>query len=391
MARSGPELSEIENSAGSKPRVAVVTNIIVHYRSDFWARIFRNPAFEVKVFCQSEVPGVNLKSVNHQFPENVVEIPYLAMKGEKICWQKLPLRRLLRDFDIYIFMGNPRVLSTLLYATLFRIIGRPVIIWGQVHTAGAGRVSEKIRLAWWRCFRYQFVYTDSEADVLRKSGYSKKIIVAMNNGLDQATIETEKSRWNDSARALWASNQRLNAGMVLLSCTRLEPKNRLDVVIRALPELIGLYPHIVWCVIGEGVMKEAWRDLADTLGVSPHIRWLGAIYDEHELAPWFMRADLFIHPGAVGLSLMHAFGYGLPVITHGSRLNHMPEISALVEGETGCTFAENNENDLSRVVQMLIDNRKLREKLGENALSCARDRYNTSVMSARFIQLLKQL
>ena len=40
---------------------------------------------------------------------------------------------------------------------------------------------------------------------------------------------------------------------------------------------------------------------------------LGSIYDEIELAPWFLTADAFVYPENIGLSILHAFGYGLPV------------------------------------------------------------------------------
>ena len=36
---------------------------------------------------------------------------------------------------------------------------------------------------------------------------------------------------------------------------------------------------------------------------------------------------IFVYPGEVGLSLIHAMAYGLPCLVHSDRLKHMPEIS----------------------------------------------------------------
>ena len=59
----------------------------------------------------------------------------------------------------------------------------------------------------------------------------------------------------------------------------------------------------------------ALQSIAEELDVEQYVRWLGSIYDEAQLAPWFLTADAFVYPGAIGLSVLHAMGYGLPVVT----------------------------------------------------------------------------
>lgn len=386
---SGNTAKQVTNAQRNKIRVAVITNVIPNYREDFFRRVFADDVTETTVFCQETIPGMNLEIVNGKFPNNVVEVRHWGLAKEKLSWQRLPVRRLWTKYDVCVFIGNPRVISTVLWATIFHLLRKPVVIWGQVHTAGAAGITTGIRLRWWRLFDYFFVYTDAEVAELKGHGFNEKTIVAMNNGLDQRVIEDAKSPWSSARLADWKQEKGLVDKVVLLSCSRLEPKNRLDLVIRALPELKSMYPNIVWCVVGDGVAKDELQTLGEQLGVTSEIRWIGALYDETQLAPWFLSANLFVHPGAIGLSLLHAFGYGVPVVTHNTRIHHMPEISALVDGENGKMFREGDAGDFTAVVKGLIDDREKREQLGCNALSCARERFNTAIMAQRFFTLLE--
>ena len=62
-----------------------------------------------------------------------------------------------------------------------------------------------------------------------------------------------------------------------------------------------------------------------------------------------------IHPGAIGLSLMHSFGYGLPVITHNCREDHMPEFSVLEDGVNGFTYDCNDIKSLVSIIKYSIN------------------------------------
>ena len=88
----------------------------------------------------------------------------------------------------------------------------------------------------------------------------------------------------------------------------------------------------------EEAEEENLKQKAKQLGVDNNIIWLGAIYEQESLAPWFLYSKALIHPGAIGLSLLHSMGYGLPVLTHSNLDMHMPEIAAFKEGMNGLFF-----------------------------------------------------
>ena len=368
-------------------RVAVVTNALPHYREDFYRLLFQCEELDLKVFCQDRVPGLNLELVHDRFSDHVTLVRVLALKREMLGWQRLPWRRLLSSFDVLFVIGNPRILSNMALAGVARFLGRPVVIWGQAHTAGAGGVGEWLRLWWWKRFDHLFVYTDREVGWLRERGLRRQHIVGMNNGLDQRRIDSAAAAWNAADPARWRREQGIESRTVVLSCARLEAKNRFDWWIEAMPAVVARFPDLLWCVIGDGAERERLQARARSVGVAERVRWLGVILDEAELAPWFLSSRLLIHPSGIGLTLLHAFGYGLPVITHDDEAHQMPEFAAFVPGGTGLCYRYGDTGDLAEVVARGLGDEPALGRLSEVALRIAREEYNVQVMAKRFVDM----
>ena len=123
----------------------------------------------------------------------------------------------------------------------------------------------------------------------------------------------------------------------------------------------------------EGEEKSNFIKLSKELEISKKILFLGAIYEEKELAPWFMTADCFVYPGAIGLSLLHSFSYGLPVITNDRITTHGPEIAALDDNANGKLFIKNDEKSLIEAISVVSKNKDFFKK---NALSTIRNDFS---------------
>lgn len=369
--------------------VAVITNVVPLYRRDFYRRLADKGNIEVTVFCQKYMPGMNLKLAHGDLSVQIVELRFLSLREEKLVWQFLPLRRLWRKFDVYIFYGNPRVISSVLWASLFKLCGMKVALWGQVHSAGAASVLERIRLLWWRMFDGFFVYNDSEVQSLASQGFSTKIIVGMNNGLNQARIDAIKLGWTKERLAAWKEKHCVGNKPILLSCGRLNKAHRYDLALQAISRLSGQRP--IWHVIGRGPEEPKLKMLAERLGLKEDVRWLGAVYEEEELAPWFLASTAFLHPGAAGLSVLHAFGYGLPVITHDNAENHYPEFAAVKNNVNALLYHGDEVPSLVSKIEELLSDPARRLSLGTSALRTAREEYNIDVMAARFERLIARL
>jgi len=97
----------------------------------------------------------------------------------------------------------------------------------------------------------------------------------------------------------------------LVTVGRLSPEKGFDTVLCALSELIRPW-HLT--VVGDGPEGSPLRRLAETLGLLPRIRFVGAVSDP---SPYLRRADLFCMPSqheGQGIALLEAAASRLPAI-----------------------------------------------------------------------------
>jgi glycosyltransferase involved in cell wall biosynthesis len=212
----------------------------------------------------------------------------------------------------------------------------------------------------------------------------------MNNGLDQSRIDEAAAAWSPTDLAEWRRREGLEGRTLVLSCARMEPKNRFDLWVEALPRVIESHPELTWIMIGEGPERDRLEAGIRDRGLDAHVRWVGAVFEETSLAPWFLSSRLLVHPSGIGLSLLHAHGYGLPVVTSDDREAQMPEFDALIPGETGWIYRAGDARSLADVVCRGLDDEGSRERMRARARRVAREEYNVDVMAERFVQIAKQ-
>jgi glycosyltransferase involved in cell wall biosynthesis len=370
-----------------KLKIGITTNIITTYRKGFYDRLFSKPDIDVTVYCQDHMPGMNLLSIHKQYPSNVKIIKFISAKKEKIVWQFLPWTEIITKYDVVFVSGNPRVLSDVVLGTLLRLMGKRVVLWTMAHSYRGNKLTESIRLLWSRIFQNIFVYTDKEVEYLKEKGFRNHYILGMNNGLDQKNIDSIVSKWTKEKITKWMELHDYQNKKIIISCARLETKNNFGLVIEALPKIVQKIPNLLWFLIGGGDEEENLKKLASKLRVEKHIVFLGAIYEEEKLAPYFLSSLLFIHPAAIGLSLLHAFGYGIPVIVHDQIDLHGPEYAAFQNHITGKNFKFNDPDDLANVIITLLNNPNEINQMKRNVQKIAREQYNVDIMVDRFIQM----
>lgn len=367
--------------------IAIVTNVIPSYREGFYDRLFNRKDLKVKVYCQDRIPGMNLKTIHNKYPNNVQLLKFISAKREKLSWQFIPWKKVLSDYDVVFIEGNPRNISHALFATYLRIIHKNVVLWSMAHSFRSIALTEYMRLLWLRIFNYLFLYTDAEVEYLCRKGFKTNYMVGMNNGLDQNNIDAAILMWQETQLKQWRIESGLVNRTLLLSCARLEPKNKYNQIVQSLPAIIDRIPDILWCVIGTGPEKEKLEGIVNKAGLSQHVRFVGELYNERELAPWFLSSEIYVHPASIGLGLMHAFGYGLPVVTHGNPEKHGPEYAAFEPELTGRNYHEGDIQHLSdTVIKLLLDN-EVRARMKNYVQQVARERFNVDIMVERFVQV----
>ena len=80
---------------------------------------------------------------------------------------------------------------------------------------------------------------------------------------------------------------------------------------------------------------------------------------------------MFCYPSTVGLSMMHAFNYGLPVVLGDDLSRCNPEVYAFEDGVNGVTFADGNPESLAEKIVSLLDDKETLARLSKGAKQTA--------------------
>ncbi|KAA1259827.1 Glycosyl transferases group 1 [Rubripirellula obstinata] len=306
------------------------------------------------------------------------------------------MRRLLSDYDCVVFYSNPRYLSTVMAASLREAMGRLTVLRNHFKTAGASRLTEKIRLRWSKRFKNHLVYMPLEIDEMRASGFCNHNLAAWGNGLDSDRILEARAKWSSEKLYRWQVDRGLNSRPSLLAVGRHIAKNQYELLFELISAMeVDARPNLI--LIGSGPLTDQYRSCIEELELDDQVSLPGEIYDEEELAPYFLSADLLVHPGAIGLTAIHALNYGLPVVTHSSRTMQMPEFTSLKDGVNSFLFPANGgieelraavERGLTVVANHSYDDRK--QSRNEISKEVAAN-FSTEAMANRTLLMLDQL
>lgn len=366
------------------------------------------PEYRVPVFKElSERAGLDLTiyySDKPDSPTNAKHIPFHA-KYARMYTVKIGSRSMLwhtpqvscatrQCCDALILSWDLHYLSLIPALLRAKANGVRTILWG--HGYSKKESGFRLRLRDWvgKLADAILLYDQATAQRFIERGFKPNNVFVAPNAIDQAPIQEAKQYWLDRPEKLEAFKQErgLDAGPVILFVSRLEQANRLDLLIEALALTSDQLPTAQALIIGKGDEEERrLKILAQQQGVIDRIRFLGPIYKEQELAPYFLSSQAFCYPANIGLSILHAFGYGLPVITSDNAEAQNPEISSLKNNENGLVYANDNSGDLAKkILYLLQGNTEMHNYLSSNASDTASTQYSISKMVDGFEMALSQ-
>jgi phosphatidylinositol alpha-mannosyltransferase len=142
-----------------------------------------------------------------------------------------------------------------------------------------------------------------------------------------------------------------------------EPRKGLDILIKAIPEIVKANPNLRVIVAGPGESEDVLK------GVEQSIRnrfvFLGRVSDEDK-ARLLKSVDLYVAPNtggeSFGIILAEAMAAGTAVAA-----SDLPAFRAVLnDGKAGAMFINEDSQDLARVVNNLLLNRDLNVALGNS-------------------------
>lgn len=304
-------------------------------------------------------------------------------------WQRGINCKGLSKGDVLVVCGDVHYLSTLLVATIARVKGVRVVWWAHHRSATTRKMSILLRVFLVRCLAdVILVYTRSGIDWYKKQGINDNRIFATSNTISTKEIDEAVEKTEEKAITEQLQKYNLAGKKVILFCSSLRPKTNLELLIEALPKICSRIGNAHLVIIGDGSRAQAIRTRITLLGMEKHVLMLGKMIKQEDLAPWFLSSEVFVYPGAIGLSLLHAFAYGLPVVVHNNSEHQMPEYEAFKDGINGLAFKEGDVEDLAHKTISLLQDDFMRRTMSNFAKETIRRDYSMKNMISNFTKAI---
>jgi len=165
----------------------------------------------------------------------------------------------------------------------------------------------------------------------------------------------------------------------VLTVARLEPYKGVDTSLRALAQVRKAGPDVGYLVVGAGKKKDAFRKLAEDLGIAEAVRFLGTV-PEKELPGLYNVAHAYLGVSrraesrveGFGIALAEASACAVPVIA--GRSGGVAE--AVQDGETGFVVDPEDPAAVAQALTRLLSDQLLARRLGQAGRKAVETLYN---------------
>ncbi len=346
-----------------KLRVAIVYQYVALYREPIFKRLSADKDIEYTVFSdsRSNISSLEVVKFEENFRDNSGMIRWKRVKNcwlfNSLLWQSGVLSMSYKKYyDVIIFLGDIHYLSTWLSAGIARITGKRILYWGHGFKSFDTGFRSQLKRLFFKIPHGHLLYGNMARDYFKCYGFDDNTLYVVYNALDfeaQTSIYAELSEKKiQSVRNKLFENPDFP---LLVSMGRADRHKRLDILVDAVDILRqqGFGTNLL--VIGDGPDRQNVERAAAGSGSAKSIKFLGAIYGERNLGELIGSADLCVVSGPVGLVIVHAFGYGVPVIAHDELRAHKPEFELMAPGVTGDLYEKGNAHSLAQVIRRWLE------------------------------------
>jgi glycosyltransferase involved in cell wall biosynthesis len=374
-------------------RVIIQQPSLARYRVPIFRELARRPGIDLHVLYGQtpEIPNV----APDGFHATLVPFSRIGLPRSVALWHKAQYSHARRDrADVLVLSWSSRFLSLVPALARARRNGVGTVLWGHGYSkAETGwRADTRRRIADMGSCLLFYNRTAAQAYINAGASSPQRVFVALNS-LDQSPIRAARDAWLSNPERLAAFQAQhqvgLHADQTILYVSRFHPANRVDLLIRAAAALAPEFPRLRVILIGKGQGESELRALADSLNVADRVRFLGAIYDEDSLAPWFLSSQVFCYPANIGLSILHAFGYGLPVVTSDRTEQQNPEIESLHHAQNGLTYTHDDPHALAATLRQLLTDDALRQRLSAGAAATVETEFSLPRMVDGMVEAIR--
>jgi glycosyltransferase involved in cell wall biosynthesis len=168
---------------------------------------------------------------------------------------------------------------------------------------------------------------------------------------------------------------------------RIQQVKRLDILLDAFIQIVGLYPEAWLVICGEGEARPQLEESAIRSGISDKIIWTGFRQDIPRL---LSAMDIYIQTSSnegLSLSILEAMAAGKPVIATDAGGN-----SEMIDHERNGLLIKNcSITEIVKSISLLIEKPGYREQLGMSALKLVQNDFSLNKMVKNYQNLYERV
>lgn len=370
-------------------RLAITQPDVRPYRTPVYNLLARQPDIDLTVFAGKvpDAPDLDPSKVDFRFVPAPLEdrkVGPLTLKFQPAQLDVIDPSR----FDLVIQSWNAHYRYLWPALAKARKVGLPTVVWGHGYSKRDTPLRTAIRNRMGRRAAGIMLYTHEVAErLIAEHGFPADRVFVAQNAIDQRPIATARETWTADPERLARFQQEvgLDPRQTVAFVSRLYRENRPDLLIEAAVPLAQRFPRLAMVLVGDGPERPALEALARERGVAERIHFVGTLYDEQQLAPWLLSSRVFCYPQNIGLSLLTAFGFGLPAITSDNLAGQNPEIVALVPGQNGLLYRDGDLASMTEAIARVLDDDSLHATLSQAALDTVTQKFTLPNMVQGFL------
>ena len=250
---------------------------------------------------------------------------------------------------------------------------------------------------WWKKYllkllnhrNYSIICCAKKMDkIIAISDYIKNELV--DNGINEENISTiyVGGLSSNSLSPVFNKNSHLNK-VKLLTFGRIYKYKGFEFLIKSLTLLNDL-SNIELNIAGRGPFLSELKKKVHSLGLESIVNFSGYIPDS-DLRRNIIESDIVIFPTLCsepfGRIALEGSYHGKPVIA--TSVGGIPE--SVIDGDTGFIVCPNDEKEMANAIQRLIDDKRLRERMGENGKKFIKNKFDNEKIVNQVIQLYRGL
>lgn len=336
-----------------KKKILFFTNIFPHYRLSIWKEFLNTKDFDIEIYFSKNNPlGIYSPDIKKVFDKNEASNLYFIksywIKKKILIWQSKILKKVLfYKFDYLLLLGEINIVSSWISIFIAKLRGKKIFMWSHGIYGNEKFLKKYLRLLFLKQSDFIFLYEKRAKFLLQRNGFSQNSLAVVYNSLNHKLYEKLYRALLNTHKNDYINFFKDNSLPTIIYIGRLTKIKKLPILIEAIKILNQKKINFNLLIVGGGVDQRYLENTYNSLIDKGLVHFYGNCFDDKKTSKLIFHSDLCVSPGNIGLTAIHSLSYGTPVASHNNFNNQMPEVEAIIEGENGFLFEEDNSNDLA--------------------------------------------